>query len=115
MVASGLAIGLLTAVAFLVLALKSRLIRAFARGFPLLADVLATGVAYLMFPHGVTAFVGSGVVALSVTILIAVDRLVSPRPAVGTITAQMANYRESLLERVSALPDRVEPAEVGAE
>jgi len=78
--ASGLAIGLLTAVAFLVLALKSSWVRAFARGFPLTADLMATGVAYLLFPPGVTAFIGSGVVALSVTILIAVDRIMNPGP-----------------------------------
>lgn len=76
--ASGLAIGLLTSVAFLVLALKSKIIRAFARGWPLLADLLATVVAYILFPQGVTAFVGSGVVALSVTILIAMDRILNP-------------------------------------
>ena len=75
---SGLAIGLLTAVAFLVLALKSKLIRGFARSAPLMADVMATGVAYLLFPGGVTAFVGSGVVALSVTILISLDRILHP-------------------------------------
>ena len=107
MVASGLAIGLLTSVAFLVLALKSRWIRAFARGFPLLADLLATGVAYLMFPYGVTAFVGSGVVALSVTILIAIDRLITPRPARGTITARM-------LEALPPVPGRGGSTQSGA-
>jgi len=78
--ASGLAIGLLTAVAFLVLALKSSWVRGFARRFSLLADLMATGVAYLLFPPGITAFIGSGVVALSVTILIAVDRILNPGP-----------------------------------
>jgi hypothetical protein len=72
---SGLAIGLLTSAAFLVLAVKSRLVRSFARAWPLLADLLATALAYLIFPGGVTAFVGSGVVALCVTVLIALDRI----------------------------------------
>lgn len=93
LVASGLAIGFLTACAFLVLAMKSRLIRGFARRFPLLADLLATVVGYLLFPAGVTAFVAAGVVALLVTIMIAVDRVRAGLLPTPTITAQMSADR----------------------
>lgn len=83
LVASGLAIGFLTAAAFLVLAMKSKLIRGFARRFPVLADLLATALGYLLFPAGITAFVAAGTVALLVTIMIAVDRLRRPEPDPG--------------------------------
>ncbi len=108
LVASGLAIGLLTSVAFLVLALKSSWVRWFARRFPLLADLMATAVAYLLFPAGVTAFVGSGVVALTVTILIAADRLRNPRVFL-TITACMAEHSARPSTQRGGLMTRVRP------
>lgn len=108
LVGSGLAIGFLTATAFAVLALKSRIIRLFARRFPLLADLLATACGYLLFPAGVTAFVAAGVVALLITILIAVDRKLNPEahaPREETITSQMSKARSG----VGDLLGRVQP------
>jgi hypothetical protein len=81
MVLNGLAIGLLTSVAFLVLALKKKWVRDFARRYPFLADAAATAISYGIFPPGVTAFVGSGVVALVITMIIAMDRVINPHLA----------------------------------
>ena len=89
LVVSGLFMGLLTAVAFLVLALKSPFIRGFARRFPFLADVCATALSYAMFPPGVTAFIGAGVVALVVTAMISLSRLARPVPRRRTVTQRM--------------------------
>ena len=89
LVISGLFIGLLTSVVWLVLAMKSPFIRGFARRCPFLADVLATGLSYAMFPPGVTAFIGAGVVALVVTAMISLSRLARPVPVRRTVTQRM--------------------------
>ena len=95
LILSGLFIGLITSVAWLALALKSPFVRGFARRFPLLADLLATSLSYLMFPPGVTAFVAAGVVALVVTAMISISRVVRPVPERRSVTCRMRDADEA--------------------
>lgn len=90
-VTAGLFCGLLTGIGFLLLALKSKRVRVFARKHPLLADVVGSVGGYFLFPAGVTAFIGAGVVAIMLTGLIALDLLINGHPEPRkTVTARQA-------------------------
>jgi hypothetical protein len=102
LVMSGLVCGVLTAMGFALLALKSRSVREFSRRHPLLVDVIGSVGGYLLFPSGVIAFIGAGVVAIMLTGLISLDRLlhgVPEKPRRMTITQRMAK-NPSLLEKI---------------
>jgi hypothetical protein len=106
-VAAGLACGFLTAVGFLLLALKSKRVRRFARRHPMLTDIIGSVGGYFMFPPGVTAFIGAGVVALMVTALISLDRVLNPEDCAPEPRATQLKARfkaESLLGRINGVP-----------
>lgn len=69
----GILLGILSTVCFGLLGLKCQPLRWFARKVPFLADLIATIVCFLMFPAGVTAFVGAATVGICMTMLISVD------------------------------------------